>query len=95
MTVAGAILRPVSFILDPVPRRDRALRAEVARIAADPADRAEKASIARQLAALEVDADDWSGFDVVRCSPTPAPPYDWRTKHEWPVDGHGLHRWTV
>lgn len=85
MTAASVILRPVSFILDPVPRVDRRTF-----VTGGTFDR-----VARRAFPFDrdpLDDVDWSALETAadrhpRSSPARLRPFDWQVEHAWPVDG--------
>lgn len=78
MTALSAILRPVGFIFDPVPRVDRR-----------PIDVTIEVSYPDDwLSAGDV---DWSPLETApdRNPASSPPPYNWATQHAWPTEGWG------
>lgn len=80
MTAASVILRPVSFIFDPVPRVDRRPRPiDVTGDVSYPDDWLPRGTV------------DWSRLATARDrNPVSQPPlFNWATQHAWPADGWG------
>jgi hypothetical protein len=77
VTGLGVILRPVSFIFDPVPRVDRIRKPPEEFYGLTPA--------------AWFESVEWSGFASARREhrPSAPPPFNWATKSDWPREGYG------